>query len=327
MIRIRPYKTADSDEVLSWCQDETTFYRWTAGVLGNYPVTQKEFGFVESLMPFIAFDESGTVGFFTLRNPDESFDELRFGFVIVKPDKRGKGYGKMMLQQGLKFVFELYGARRASLGVFEENLAAYGCYKTVGFRDVVPDVTETYCIQGEEWKCKEMIIENEQCKNYQIRPITEADDPFIADIIRTNLKRYHLDIPGTVYYDPEVDHLSRYYHALPDKRGYFIVEGDDGQVIGGVGIAEFAGFENCAELQKIYLTDAVKGNGIGRHLMQVAEEFARKAGYDRMYLETHTNLETAIHMYEKLGFCQIGRPETVLHGTMNRFYLKEFDSE
>lgn len=50
MIRIRPYKASDVDTILSWCQDEKVFYQWTAGILGNYPITQKEFCFVESLM-------------------------------------------------------------------------------------------------------------------------------------------------------------------------------------------------------------------------------------------------------------------------------------
>lgn len=160
MIRIRPYKAMDANTILSWCQDEKAFYQWTAGILGNYPITQNEFCAVESLMPFTAFDEFGIVGFFTLRNPNESLDELRFGFVIVNPDNRGKGYGKEMLRLGLKFVFELYGAKRASLGVFENNLSAYYCYKAVGFGDVVLDTTETYCVLGEEWKCRELMVEN-----------------------------------------------------------------------------------------------------------------------------------------------------------------------
>lgn len=159
MMRIRPYKATDANTILSWCQDEKAFYQWTAGVLGNYPITQDEFSFVETLMPFTAFDESETIGFFTLRNPNESLDELRFGFVIVKPDKRGKGYGKAMLQLGLKFAFEIYGAKRASLGVFENNLTAYACYKAVGFNDVVLDTPETYPILGEEWACKELMVE------------------------------------------------------------------------------------------------------------------------------------------------------------------------
>lgn len=63
MIRIRPYKSADADVILSWCRDEKSFYQWSAGVLGDYPITQDDFSFVEKLMPFTAFDESGILGF------------------------------------------------------------------------------------------------------------------------------------------------------------------------------------------------------------------------------------------------------------------------
>ena len=160
MIRIRPYKSIDANSVLSWCQDEKAFYQWTAGMLGKYPITQSEFGAVESFMPFTAFDESGILGFFILRNPDESMDELRFGFVIINPEWRGKGCGKAMLQLGMKFAFEIYGAKRVSLGVFENNPSAYYCYKAVGFHDVILDKPKIYRILDEEWECKELMAEN-----------------------------------------------------------------------------------------------------------------------------------------------------------------------
>ncbi len=158
MIRIRPYKNTDAKTILSWCQDERAFYQWTAGVMGNYPITDTEFAFVEHLMPFTAFDENGVLGFFTFRTPNECMDELRMGFVIINPTKRGAGYGKAMLQQGLKYAFEIYGAKSVSLGVFENNTSAYHCYKSVGFEDVILDTTETYCVLGEEWQCKELKI-------------------------------------------------------------------------------------------------------------------------------------------------------------------------
>ena len=160
MIRIRPYKSSDADIIFSWCRDEKSFYQWSAGVLGKYPITKSEFKFVEELMPFTAFDESGILGFFTLRKPNESYNELRIGFVIVDPQRRGKGFGKAMLRQGLKFAFELYGADKVSLGVFENNPSAYYCYKAVGFEDTVLDSTEVHNIMGEEWKCREMIYRN-----------------------------------------------------------------------------------------------------------------------------------------------------------------------
>lgn len=158
-----------------------------------------------------------------------------------------------------------------------------------------------------------------------IRPITPADDPKIAGIIRENLRSYHLDIPGTAYFDPELDCLSRYYDAQPEKRRYFVAVREDETVVGGVGVAEFAGVARCAEIQKLYLTDEAKGKGFGRQLMAVAEEFAGAAGYRFLYLETHTNLEAAIGLYEKLGFRRIEKPETVLHSTMNRFFWKDME--
>mgnify|MGYP000220454452 CR=1 FL=1 len=157
----------------------------------------------------------------------------------------------------------------------------------------------------------------------KIRLITDADNSAIAEIIRTNLKKFNLDIPGTAYFDPELNCLSKYYSALPKKRAYFITEGDDKQIIGGVGIAEFEKIDCCAEIQKLYLADAAKGKGLGRMLMQTAENFAKERNYKKLYLETHSDLTAAIRLYERLGFKEIERPPFVIHTTMDRFYIKE----
>ena len=158
MLQIRPYKAEDARKILSWCHDEESFYKWSAGVLGAYPITEKEFAFVEGLMPFTACDGQETVGFFTLRKPAQTRNELRFGFVIVNPDRRGCGYGKAMLQLGIQYAFDVYGADLVSLGVFENNLPAYYCYRAAGFEDVTLETAETYRVLGQEWKCKELVL-------------------------------------------------------------------------------------------------------------------------------------------------------------------------
>lgn len=156
-----------------------------------------------------------------------------------------------------------------------------------------------------------------------IRLIKEKDDQAIADIIRKSLEKFHLDIPGTVYFDPQLYHLSSYYTSNSEKRAYFVVVDDIGKVLGGIGIDEFPGFERCAEIQKLYLTEEVQGKGLGKALMETAEKYAVQAGYERLYLETHTNLEAAIHLYEKLGFHKIQKPREVQHSTMNLFFMKK----
>lgn len=155
------------------------------------------------------------------------------------------------------------------------------------------------------------------------RKIEAADNEKLAKIIRNNLEKFHLNIPGTVYFDSQLDYLSEYYNDDTKNRAYFVALDEENQVIGGVGLAEFEGFFDCAEIQKLYLEDSTKGKGYGKELMKIAEEWAKEAGYKKLYLETHSNLKVAMSLYEKLGFCQIERPKSVVHGTMDHFYLKK----
>ena len=46
---------------------------------------------------------------------------------------------------------------------------------------------------------------------FSYREMTEADNEAVADLIRYNLKKYGLDIPGTVYFDEGLDRLSDFY--------------------------------------------------------------------------------------------------------------------
>lgn len=63
----------------------------------------------------------------------------------------------------------------------------------------------------------------------KIRRIALRDDRVMSNIIRENLKKYHLDILGTAYFDKELDHLSRYYSNDDQKRAYFVAETMDGE--------------------------------------------------------------------------------------------------
>lgn len=156
----------------------------------------------------------------------------------------------------------------------------------------------------------------------QYQLLSEEYDAPLAALIRRSLKLRRLDIPGTAYYDEGLDHLSACYSGDPRKRAYYVLL-REGELVGGIGLAELPFLDNCCELQKLYLSEEMQGRGIGYRMIAFIEERAREMGYRRMYLETHTNLGAAIHLYEKTGYREIPRPEAVIHSTMNRFYLKE----
>ena len=167
MLRLRPFRTPDAKEIITWTSEPEEFYKWSAGILGDYPVSEKRL--LEAVsgresntkyFPFTAFDENGLVGFFTIRTPGEDDKKVRLGYVIINPAKRGMGYGKEMLKLGLKFAFDIYGAEEVGLGVFDNNMQAYYCYKSVGFEE--NGKSEEYTIAGETWLDIEMETHNEK---------------------------------------------------------------------------------------------------------------------------------------------------------------------
>ncbi len=157
--------------------------------------------------------------------------------------------------------------------------------------------------------------------NYKMREIMSKDNSAVAELIRTNLKKHKLDIPGTVYFDSMLDNLYEFYSG-DDKRGYYVMTDENDRVIGGVGFDEFVHISGCAELQKLYLNDDYKGRGLGYKLVEFIEDKMRERGYTSSYLETHHNLEVAIHLYQRCGYERIERPKAVNHGAMTGFYFK-----
>ncbi|EHO52866.1 GNAT family N-acetyltransferase [Lentilactobacillus kisonensis] len=154
-----------------------------------------------------------------------------------------------------------------------------------------------------------------------IRPIKSKDDASLARIIKHLLKSFGLNIPGTAYFDPELNQLSAYY-AESDKRQYFVAINDQGNVLGGVGIAEYDTEAGVAELQKLYLDQKAQGQHLSYKLLDTAVEFAKQAGYQKLYLETYHSLTTAIHLYQRYGFTDLGHPLNVAqHSTMDRFFI------
>ncbi len=156
----------------------------------------------------------------------------------------------------------------------------------------------------------------------KLREMTDADNAAVAALVRDNLKQHNLDIPGTVYYDDGLDHLADYYNA-PDRRYYVLDDPSTGTLIGGIGFARFDPMPDTAELQKLYLSDSAKGQGLGYKFIAYVEDRMREAGFKTSYLETHDNLQAAIHEYEKLGYREIPRPDFVKHSAMTRFFTKQ----
>ena len=146
MLRLRPYKACDAETIITWCKDEAAFRRWTSDRYDSFPITAENMNKkyidnngdcpdLDNFYPMTAFDENGIVGSLILRYNNEERSIVRLGFIIVDDTKRGKGYGKKMVQMATRYAFEFLGAEMVTLGVFDNNPSAYHCYKAAGFKE------------------------------------------------------------------------------------------------------------------------------------------------------------------------------------------------
>lgn len=162
MLRLRPFRTSDADVIVTWVKDEVAFRKWVADRYERFPIGPGDMNAMYDAMdanrffPMTAFDDSGVVGHLILRFTDEELVTLRLGFIIVDDGKRGKGYGKEMIELAVEYALSILRAEVITLGVFENNDSAYRCYQAVGFRDLKPEKVEFYQVMGEVWKCREM---------------------------------------------------------------------------------------------------------------------------------------------------------------------------
>jgi putative acetyltransferase len=62
------------------------------------------------------------------------------------------------------------------------------------------------------------------------------------------------------------------------------------------------------ELVKMTVSEAARGHGVGRKLLQFAIDVARQMGASRLYLESNKRAAAAVHLYEELGFRHLAGP-------------------
>lgn len=97
------------------------------------------------------------------------------------------------------------------------------------------------------------------------------------------------------------DFMARYQ---PGRDGVWLLV-REGHVEGSVVIDGLHAQTQGAHLRWFIVSDAVRGQGLGRSLLRAAMDFCRNAGYTRTFLWTFEGLHAARHLYEAEGFALV----------------------
>lgn len=134
---------------------------------------------------------------------------------------------------------------------------------------------------------------------YRIRAFAPADATRVREIVTQALATMKLPLaPDGV--DADLADIPSAY------RGgcFLVVEASDAgkapRVLGCGGIHDEG--HGVFELRKMYFDEAIRGRGLGRKLLSVLLDVARRKGGRRMRLETNSRMREAIKLYEKFGF-------------------------
>ena len=134
--RLAPFRPWHAQTIARWIQT-TQQLRWLAPST-RPPLTAEK---------ILAWKKSGGDAFVLVKGGDGSplgYGEINpmrrggehvwLGHVIVRPDRRGRGMGSILLRALLAEAFEQRNATRVALIVYPDNLPALRCYRRAGFR-------------------------------------------------------------------------------------------------------------------------------------------------------------------------------------------------
>ncbi len=154
----------------------------------------------------------------------------------------------------------------------------------------------------------------------RIRFATNDDIASVRELINGILSEFGLS-PDPEGVDSDLDNIEMSYMA---PGGCFEVITDRELIVGTVGLHPHD--ETRVEIRKMYLAPSLRGQGIGKWLLDRTLQQAWEMGYEEIVLETASVLTEAIGLYRSFGFEPIpGKPDTDRCDQAYRLRLKGDD--
>ena len=138
----------------------------------------------------------------------------------------------------------------------------------------------------------------------RIREATAADGDAIRSIVKDTLAEFDFPVESSGI-DADLADVPQGYQS---RGGVFRVVVDDaGKVVGCGGLYPLE--QKVVELRKMYFRPYIRGQGFGRRLLDDLIAEARRREFDRIELETASNLAAAIALYQSAGFVETAGPK------------------
>lgn len=132
----------------------------------------------------------------------------------------------------------------------------------------------------------------------------------VQDLIR-EFTTWAFSLSDDINHAPTFEKLEEELATLPGKysppHGRLLLAMQDGQPAGCIALK---GHDDLiCELKRMYIRPAFRGQGIARSLVRRLTEEARRAGFERMILDSHISMKKAHEIYQTFGFKKVRPPD------------------
>ena len=144
-----------------------------------------------------------------------------------------------------------------------------------------------------------------------------ADAPAIIRLIGRVFAEYGFVFEAAT----EVPDLLAFASHYGGSRGAFFVVRRGGDIAGSVGVERVA--SDTAELHRLYLDAALRGQGLGRALVEAVLGWCRAEGIRHLVLWSDTRFDRAHALYARMGFLRTGERDIPGDANQSREYRYE----
>lgn len=136
-------------------------------------------------------------------------------------------------------------------------------------------------------------------KSYVIRPPKSVEEWAAVKRLLVDYKNEFEDDTCFTSFEAELNNIEALY-LEPGKYKLIVVEEPGGRVVGCVGMRTLA--QGVAEMKRLYVIPSHRRLHLGKRLADEIIEIAESHEYQRMILDTMTEMKDAQRLYRQLGF-------------------------
>ena len=160
MIKLEKFTEQDFERLINWIDSEETLVQFS-GPIFKFPLTKEqlnEYLYSENIISFKVknLETNEIIGHSEIYKSENN--EVKLCRILVgEENQRGKGFGKKIINELVKFSFEKLNAKKVELNVYDWNKYAIVCYEKTGF-EMNPNKFSEIEVKGNKWISLNMIL-------------------------------------------------------------------------------------------------------------------------------------------------------------------------